>query len=417
MTKRRSSTTRKDLLAAVVLRGISLGGRFVFIIFATKYMLPPDFGRFGLLAGLALIIPVVVGLEAYQVLLRRILQEPERANATRRFYGTFIVEGSLVTGAIGAVVLASFGWSATEIGLGALVLTLEHIGMEVNRNLINERLPALSQLSAALRTGAWGLAVPALFFFGLIQAPWTFETVLYVWIVGAGAAVLAGWPIWNLFRPQRSDFNPRRGWGLLTEVASRSRTWIVFTICLRTIETGGRFICAGMISEAAAGRFTFLSMLASLSYVAQKGVVEVIYYPRVTAVDVTADTYREYRRVSWAAVVVATLCAMLGMAASAWMNGLVPPTSELVSFGLLCLAFACLSIAQLAHYRLYRWHRDRAIMASGIAGCVAMVLSSILATRLWGIAGAAAGVLAGALVLLVVKVRAVRRLARGEEAN
>jgi O-antigen/teichoic acid export membrane protein len=405
-----SHSTLKNLFTALTLRGIALGGRFVFVIFATKYMLPQDFGRFGLLAGLTLIIPVMVGLEAYQVLLRRILQEPRRAPDTRRFYATFVLAGSLVSGAIGALTLACFGWSATEVGLGAVVLMLEHIGLETNRNLVNERRPALSVLSVALRTGAWGVAVPAVFFVGLLPAPWTFETVLWFWIVGAIGAALAGMPIWRLFRPHGRDLHPRRGWGLLKEVAGRSRTWIVFTASLRVIETGGRFVCAWMISEAAAGRFTFVSMMASLSYIAQKGVVEPIYYPRLTAHDATEDTYREFRSVNLTVVVAATLCSVLGLAASAWINSVVPPVSELVSFGFLCLAFACLCLAQPAHYRLYRWHRDRAIMTTGIAGCVAMVLSSILATWLWGIAGAAAGMLLGTLVLLVLKGRAAREL-------
>ena len=228
MIAQRSDSTLKNLFAALVLRGIALGGRFVFVIFATKYMLPQDFGRFGLLAGLALIIPVMVGLEAYQVLLRRILQEPGRAPDTRRFYATFVLAGSLVSGAIGALTLAAFGWSAAEVGLGAVVLMFEHIGLETNRNLVNERLPALSVLSVALRTGAWGVAVPAVWFVGLIPAPWTFETVLWFWIVGAIGAALVGMPIWRLFRPHGRDLHLRRGWGLLKEVLGRSRTWMVY---------------------------------------------------------------------------------------------------------------------------------------------------------------------------------------------
>ncbi|WP_374157611.1 hypothetical protein ACEWX3_21310 [Mycobacterium sp. G7A2] len=399
-----------NLLSALALRGTALGGRFVFVIFAAKYMLAADFGRFGLLAGLALLIPVVVGLEAYQVLLRRILQEPGRAADSRRFYAVFMIVGSLLSGAIGALTLSAFGWSATEVGLGAVILVLEHIGLETSRNLINERLPTLAVLSVALRTGAWGVAVPAMFFLGAIPSPWTFQTVLWFWIVGASGAVLAGSPIWRRFRPRSSDFHPLHAWTLLIEVLGRSRTWVVFTASLRVIETGGRFVCAWMISDAAAGRFTFVSMLASLSYVAQKGVAEPIYHPRLSGLDVDEDIDREFYRITIAVIVGGTLCSMLGLAASTWLTGVVPPNEELVSFGLLCLAFACLTLAQPAHYRLYRRHNDTAIMTTGIAGCVVMVVTSVFATQLWGIVGAAAAVLLGAFALLVLKIRAARTL-------
>ncbi len=405
-----SGKGRKSLFGLLGLRGIALGGRFVFVIFAAKYMLPQDFGRFGLLAGLALLIPVVVALEAYQVLLRRILQEPGRAPGTRRFYGLFVLAGSLVSGAIGALTLVAFGWSATEVGLGAIVLMLEHIGLEIARILANERLPMLSVLSVALRTGAWSVAMPALFFVGLIPAPWTFETVLWFWIAGAIGATLVSMPVWHLFRPHRRDLHLRRGWESLNEVLGRSRTWVLYQASLRSIETGGRFVCAWMISEAAAGRFTFISMLASLSYVAQKGVVEPIYFPRVSVREATEETQREYRRINWAVIVAGTFCSVLGLVASAWITGVAPQEIELVSFSLLCLAFACLCLAQSPHYRLYRWRHDRAIMTTAVAGGVAMVLSSVIATRFWGIAGSAAGVLLGALVLLVLKDRAARKL-------
>lgn len=406
MNSTNPGSTLKSLIAALTLRSTALGGRFIFVIFAAKYMLAEDFGRFGLLAGLALLIPVVVGFEAYQVLLRRILQEPERAADTRRFYAIFVLAGSLVSGSIGVLTLFAFGWSASEVCLGAAILALEHIGLETSRNLINERRPTHAVLSVALRTGAWGIAVPALFFFGLISAPWSFETVLWFWIAGAVGAVLTSVPIWRLFRPRRMDLRPSHCREMLVDVARRSWTWVVFTTSLRLIETGGRFVCAWMVSEAAAGRFTFVSMLASLSYVAQKGVVEPIYYPRLSALDATDATYRDFRRINFAVIIGGTLCSILGLTASVWLTSTVPPVAEMTSFGLLCLAFAFLSLAQPAHYRLYRGHKDKVIMTTGVVGCCVMLVSSIPLTSLWGITGAATGVLFGALVLLILKVRA-----------
>ncbi|WP_179473026.1 lipopolysaccharide biosynthesis protein [Mycolicibacterium vinylchloridicum] len=412
MIKKRSDNTRRSLLSALMLRGIALGGRFVFVIFAAKYMLPQDFGRFGLLSGLTLLIPALVALEAYQVLLRRILQEPELAPETRRFYAVFVLAGSVVSATIGALTLLAFGWSTNEVVLGAIVLALEHIGLETARNLVNERLPSLSVLSVALRTGVWGVAIPALFFIGFIPAPWTFETVLWFWIAGGVGAALAGTPIWRLFRPHRHDLHLRRGWGSLNEVISRSWMWVLYTASLRSIETGGRFVCAWMISDAAAGRFTFVSMLASLSYVAQKGVVEPIYYPRLSGLDATEETHREFRRMNWAVIIGGTVCSILGLAASAWITKVAPQRVEIVSFGLLCLAFACLSLAQPAHYRLYRSHKDRAIMTTALAGGASMVLASVVGTWFWGIAGTSGGVFLGALILLVLKDHAARALMR-----
>lgn len=406
-----SRSTLKNLFSIMALRGVALGGRFVFVIFATKYMSPDDFGRFGLLAGLTLLIPVIVGLEAYQILLRRIQQEPARAAHTRQFYAIFLAMGSVVSAGVGALTLVGFGWTATQVGLGAVVLLLEHIGLETSRILVNERRPALSVLSVAMRTGVWGVAVPALFFVGVVPAPWTLETVLSFWIVGSLGGAVAGMPVWHLFRPQGRDIlRIRHGLGMVREVLGRSRAWMVYQAGMRVLETGGRFVCAWMISDAAAGRFTFISMLASLSYIAVKSVVEPIYYPRLTSLAATRDTYREFGRMNLLAVLGATVCSVLGMGASAWIAGAVPPPSELVGFGFLCFAFAFLSLSEPAHYQLYRRHKDRALMTTASVAAIAMVISSVVATWFWGIAGATAGMMVGALVLLILKVRAARGL-------
>lgn len=394
----------------LVLRGIALGGRFLFVIFAVKYMQPADFGRFGLLAAIAQIVPVLVGLEAHQIFLRRILQDPVNAPANRRLYAAFAVAGAFVSGMIGALVLAAFGWSLAEVLLGGAILALEQIGLETFRNLINERKPALSVLSVALRTGAWGIAVPALFFAGLVSEPWTFEIIQLFWIAGSAGALLAGIPIWRLFRPNRANFDPRRNLGPLREVLRRSWMWIVYTASWRVIETGGRFLCAWIISEAASGRFTFLAMLASIGYVAQKGVVEPIYYPRLAVFEATESTFRQFARVNLVVIMAGTVCSVAGLGVSSWLNGTLPPVSELIGFAILCLAFALLTLSQAPHYRLFRQHRDRAIMLSGIVGSMSAAVFSVAATWCWGVPGACAGTAIGAGLLLVFKARASKRL-------
>ena len=402
---------KRAMLAALVLRGVALGGRFIFVIFAARYMLPEDFGRFGLLMAVAVIVPAITGLESYQVLLRRILQDPARAPVTRQFYGTFALAGALISGAVSAIVLSAIGWSGVELVLGVVILVVEHLGLETFRNLINEQLPVLSVLSVAMRTGLWGVTIPALAFVGLISSPWPLETVLSFWLAGAVGGVLVGLPLWSKFWPRSRELSLRTSKALLAEIISRSWVWVTYNASWRVIETGGRFVCAWMISEAASGRFTLLSMLASLSYVAQKGVVEPVYFPRLSAVHVAEETHQEFRRVNLAVIGVGTLLSTVGLAASARLNGAVPPGSELVSFALLCGAFGLLSLSQPAHFLLYRNSKDRTIMASALAGCIVMLIVSILTTGSVGIAGTACGTMAGALVVFLWKVMSARRIA------
>ena len=402
----------------MLVRFVALGGRFVFVVVAVRFLSAEDLGRFGLLAGLALLIPTVTGLEANQVFLRQILQSPSSlAAATRREYSAFALLASVVSGLAGFALLALLGWPFPLALMGSLIVTAEHLGLEVYRNLISEGHPTRSVASVALRTGLWGLALAVGGYAGLLADPWALETVLGAWLVGAVFGIFLARPLWRSFKPERDQFVAWRTTGPLRSILTRSWRWVLFAISWRVVETGGRFLCVLFVSEAAAGRFTFLSIIASLSYVAQRGVVEPIYYPRLVEQSGSENVYRRFAQVNIGVVLGATACSIAGLWVATELSGDGLPDAELLAFGLLCLAFASLSLTQSAHYQLFRAHADRAIMWSAIAGSLTTIFCGIPLSKLWGVQGAAASVLLGSLALTTLRTSLARGLSRSEQTH
>jgi O-antigen/teichoic acid export membrane protein len=392
-----------SLISTLLLRGIALGGRFMFVIFAAANMAPDEFGRFGLLQALAIIVSAMVGLEAYQVLLRRIQNSPPtEAAEVRRAYGLFALGAGLAAALVAFGALAAMDWRGEVLLLGVLIVAGEHIGQEAYRNLVNEGRPARAVLSVALRTGAWGVLIPVLDLAGALPGPWPLELVLLFWLGGLVLGLAASAPLWRSFLPGFRSLAQGNLSSIAREILPQCRIWLVTILAWRVVENGGRFVAAWLISEAAAGRFTLLAMLASISYVAQKGIIEPVYFPRLIG--------PEYRRSERTFALLSIGCAVAGAAAAAgawtitlWMSGETPSQTDLVAFTALVLAYGALTISQVAHFRLYRRRRDRRIMKVTAAGAMTTIFLSVALAASLGLSGVAIGTAAGALIILIGK--------------
>lgn len=397
------SGVRDSLISTLLLRGIALGGRFIFIIFAAKNMAPDEFGRFGLLQALAVIVSAMVGLEAYQVLLRRVQNSPPaEATQMRRAYGLFALVAGLAAALVAVAALAAMGWREEILLLGVLIVAGEHVGQEAYRNLVNEHRPALAVLSVALRTGAWGVLIPALDLAGMLPRPWPLELVLTFWLGGVGLGLCASAPLWKSFLPGLWNLGGSSVAATAREVLAQCRLWLVTILSWRIVENGGRFVAAWLISEAAAGRFTLFAMLASISYVAQKGIVEPVYFPRLIG--------PEHRQSEKTFAMLSIGCAVAGAAAAAgawaitlWMSREIPSGTDIAAFAALVVGYAALTLSQVPHFHLYRQHRDRRIMTVTVAAAaIATLLSFFLGYQI-GLVGVAIGTAAGALTILLGK--------------
>lgn len=400
-------TSSPRLSGVLGLRAIALGGRFIFVLVAAHAMAAQDFGRFGLLQGLCALVSAFVGVEAYQILLRRIRLAPEEeAREVRGAYGVMTIGATLMAAVAGLVCLSLLGWSGITLLLGVIIVAGEHLSLEVYRNLINEYRSFRAVLSTAARSGMWGIAIPALELVGLGR-PWSLELVLLFWVGGLIVSLIVGAPLWSAFCHGVSYHVVQK---IFRETIRACQPWVISVFAWRVVEHGGRFITAWQVSEAAAGTFALLSMIASVGFIAQKGVIEPIYFPRLTGGDDVVVATREFTLLTWLVCGGATVVAIAGFASLFASYGRLPTTSDMVTFGTLLVAFDALTVSQVHHFELYRNHQDRKIRNATVAGAVVTVIFSTALGEIGGMAGISIGTAMGAVTILGMKALAAYRV-------
>lgn len=391
----------------LVLRSTALGGRFVFVLFAAAAMSKSDFGRFGLLQGVAAIVSALVGLEAYQVFLRRIRLAPDaEAAVVRATYALLVATAAASAALIALVALILMGWSGVSLALGVAIVVGEYLGLEIFRNLTNEGLAERAVFSLAARSGIWGLILPALSVLG-IATDWSLELVLAAWLIGLVVSVVAAHPLRVPFSTAVTTSSRRESLVVIGETLRAVPPWIATVLAGRMLEFGGRFIVAWQASEATAGRFALLTMVASVQYTVQKGVIEPIYFPRLLGGD-ESDS-RAFARLTYALCVATSAVSVVAYAVLLASSGERPPVSELASFAVLLGGFGLLSLSQIPHFRLYRGHEDKAIRNASVFGAGVAVVFAVSLGYINSLVGVSVGISLGCIATLLAKDAAWRR--------
>lgn len=384
-----------------------MGGKFIFLLFAASAMRPDEFGRIGIVLATAVIVVAVVGLEAYQTLLRRIAQG-EGESSARAFYVRFAIAGGCASTAVAATLFHAYGWSPALVVLAALVVGFEHLNIEVCRMLVGEGRSTLSIVAMSARTGLWAIAIPVLSFAKIIPRQWSESLVLSAWLACSVAGLLCWIPIAsNYLRPQ-IDF-PRFKRTLM-EVLRLSVVWIVVVVSWRAMENGGRLITAYAFDDALSGRFTLLATIASFGLVGVKGILEPMFFAKM----LQSDGEAQIRQFAKATALLVSGTALGSIVMGLLYNVVVPDRpitlQEWPVLLALIAAFDIMTISQVWHFRLYRAGWDRQILWSSIAGGGgAMLLAAGLTTR-FGMQGTAFSILFGAVVMAACKWLSSRRL-------
>lgn len=356
------------------------------------------FGRVGMVMATAMLCVALVGVEAYQTLLRKIIQgDTEEKEYTRAFYIRFAICGAIVSGLLSSIVFFLYGWQPSLIALGATVVAAEHLNIEVCRLLITEGRSTLSTLALALRTGVWAVLLPLLTLSGVIPGGWSEEFVLRWWLACSLAGLCCFAP--ELQKYATASISVGRYRPIIVGVLRASRVWVVITLSWRLLENGGRLAVAAILGEAQSGRFTLIATLASLSLVATKGILEPIYFSRILRAGGN-KAMLEFRAATVTTVTVAAIGSWICLQLfNHFSENIQIGGEELLCFWALNAAFALMSLSQIWHFSLYRHKKDRELLLASIGAALICLFTVIPLGNSYQIVGVAASILLGALTL------------------
>lgn len=197
-------------LLNVVLRGASMGSRFILIIALAKLLEPSELGEYGLLLVSITFCVLMLGAEFHSYTMREINTEPPER-------WSFIVQHHALTQGVLFVTLFPVALliflfdvlSLEYIYWFSVLLFLELLNQEIHWLLIGMQKQILSSLVMFIRVGLWVyIVLPIMYLnpeFNNIQS------VLIAWSIGGVSAILLGgvfvWksvPAWKLYKVDKA---------------------------------------------------------------------------------------------------------------------------------------------------------------------------------------------------------------------
>lgn len=314
------------------------GSRFLFTLLVAAGLRPSEFtawAQFVTFVGYAPAILLGVG-NGMNRLLPILVGRGERAEAERTESATWWMVGVVVVASLALTAL--FAWARMSSWLAAAVLT----GCAVTVYQVQQFAMRSRLLFNRASVQQWGWAcIVGVGAVVLLRSDRSLESVLWIWAVGAFAAIAVGHA---LRRPVVMRPSPARTWRLMS---------MGFPIMLSGLlgslfYTADRWVASGRLEPSAAGSYGLASLIASAVFLVPT-VIAQQQYPRLAMLyggDASAARLRDAARHQSLVAATASVATALGVAAFSLLivprmlpaYGAATVPAVILSFGIAALA-------------------------------------------------------------------------------
>ena len=395
-------------LANIAMRGAGLVGRFALTLYFAKHFELSEIGTFGLMAGMAGLLPSLIGCGVNYFLNREIVgAEPLRAGTLLRDRLSLTLAMLLLVAlAFGAAHAAGLVQAPPSLGLLAFILASECLAFDVHMSLIGLRMPVAANFLLFVRSASWIFPVLVL---GMVWPQLrSLHFVFWSWAAALAASfvflliLLRDWPFAAISRTG-IDFawigrTVRRGW----------------LIYLSDLGIGGqlyleRYVVNVLLGLKLTGVYTLYWTMANAVHVlVTVGVVQV-------ALPDLVEAQRCENKVEWRKAFLQatgrTIAITLPLCVTCAVVVLkVLPRLGIEQFAvspyLFCLMLVGVPIrllSDMASYGLYSRNLDTSFAVMNIIGIVSSLAFSFALIARYGLIGAGVGMILQALLLLLLR--------------
>lgn len=388
------------------LRILSLGSKFLLILYITKYLGTEELGAYGLFNTSILIGIQLLGFDFYVYNTRELLgdkrREPFVVNQVYFHCGLYLVALPVCFFLLPQSV---FG-HADHLLFFVSILVLEHLSSECYRLLLTFKETLLASFVLFVRTSSWILVVIMFWELGMWPKDLTF---LYrAWLVGN--AVSLAIPIaffYRAFSWSQNDLLLLRSW--IVNGIKISAPFFACTILLKGLEYSNRYVLDYFHDKESVGVYTFYSNFAATLSIAVFTLVTMVRFPTLVSLGnkgVSAE-FKAYalkfsRDSSVYALVLAPLVALLVAVIVLYLER-HSYWEHYYAFLVMVIANVFISMNYATHYILFALKKDSVILLSNFAGVTACIVLNFLLIPMQDLLGASIAVATGFLMVLSIQ--------------
>lgn len=402
-------------LINLTLRVLSLGSKFLLILYVTKFLGTTNLGSYGIFNTTVLLGIQFLGFDFYVFNTRELLSgdrlQPFLIN---QLYFHLILYGITIP------VLVAFFYhyhfiETDDIPFLAGIVVLEHISSEFYRLLLTLKRTLLGSFILFLRTSSWILVL--ILFWELNLLPLNLKSLYILWIIGNCVSLLI--PVVALVSSYNWNPNDFRFLGTwLLKGIRISLPFFVCTIFLKILEYSNRYIIDFFHGKVEVGVYTFYSNFAGTLSIGVFTLVTMVQFPIVVELGIkginnefraaikkfTRDTIR------WALLLSPFVIGLT--VATLWYLKKDEFWSDFPSFLILVGANVLISINYATHYILFSLKRDFFILYSNLAGVALSLVLNFLLVPLDAQLGASSALAIGFFVVLFSQFLLIKKLLR-----
>lgn len=394
---RRMTTSTPNLRLAgavsVLLRGLMLAGKFLFMLALARYTTPATVGVYALVVTVVTMLVYLIGAELHAYTTREVVNPDKGTERDLHIqnHGRFVLVGCLLSLPLAWLVLEWLN-IRQQVSMGLLTLLLfgEVLCQELGRYLLVFGRPVAGHLLQLIRGAAWmPLAMALLHTQEPISA---INATLASWALGCALASLFG--LWHLrsFLRVRQQFT----WPWVQEAFKGSRHYFAVAMLTHVQAYADRFILQLHMGESQVGLLTFFQSFANTTQAfVQTGVISILM-PKLLLATQRHDwpgvrsTARHMMFISLGIAIAISMALLIGM----------PLVLKLVShpeyealigvFPWLLLGNLIVIAGLIPHLRLYALHQDSLLMRIFMVVVPLGVLANLLLVPRFGVKGAVA---------------------------
>ncbi len=371
-----------DRLLNLALRGLSMGSKFVLIIFLARYLSVEDIGLYGLVVATVSFSVILLGGEFYTYSQRELL------SVDKNKWCWILQHQSLATMALYLLILPLQvlifynEWLPLKlISLYFILLVSEHLAQEINRILIAFQMQLVASFILFFRLGAWCWVLIALFF--LDDYFWNIETVLVCWLIGSIVSVIIG--IIYIVKTVPEIFISKIDKSWLIKGYKVAFKFFCATLFFRGIMTADRYFIEFVGGkDMLAVYVVYISIAMAINSVLVPVVFSFVY-PKLVS-NYKKGNFNEYRKnikeLTYSVVIVGGGVALaIGIFAPyilVWTNKNILLDNILILWLLLLMSFLY-SFSMVPHYILYAKNSDKKILYSHFVGLLVFLVGCYLA--------------------------------------
>jgi len=397
-------------LLALLLRGSSMGSKFLLIIGLSKILTTYEYGVFSLLITTLTFLMFFLGLDFYNFSHREIIDDDTNkiqflVNQFWFHVFCYIVYIPIVY-CLFSIDIIPFSYIIPFY----ILLVIEHLGQELFRffNLFNK--PHQANFSLLIRTGLW-ISIMFLVEYVIYNRELNITTILYYWISGSILALLHGF-IYIMIRGnvKRKDikfFSIDKKW--IKRGVKISIPFFFGTIAYKIIEYSDRYMIDWFLDKEQVGIYSFYTNFANIVNIAVNTITITLIFPNLLRVissgkimKIKADIINFKKEILVTTAIVSAIIIIMIFPTLNWLNK--PDFSnEIVTYFVVLTANVIFNISLLYHFLLYAYKKDKSILMPTLYACVVNIILNVIFIPKFGIIAAGFSTLISFTIILFLK--------------